>query len=261
MSDEVNANNLWNPQPGPTTVQARIAQFHSEMHMDMHQFHANWHNVNRDPIPPRNSMNQIIRTPNWGMDLSFGTGFLQMHHEMINAADNEPKQFLSHSSVMSWFRSKNYQIPGVWNPLSPIPNELAFNPTDGGPGRANNNPRFQLPSYFTVQGGTQEEPITGARRLADFRNVNQLGCCIVFPHNQWHTLIGGAMNSFSRAIDDPVFYFGVHRHVDEVYMNYRRLIRTNDFKHQNESEFDGKILSLEESDQIQTWEELGITLD
>lgn len=26
-------------------------------------------------------------------------------------------------------------------------------------------------------------------------NTNQLGCCLVYPHNDWHVAIGGAMGS------------------------------------------------------------------
>lgn len=256
MSKEITTENIFNP----TTVQQRIAEYHQSMsgHMNMHQFHAGWHQINRDPNPPS------FRDPNWGTNILFGRNFLQMHHEMVNAADNEPKEFMRHQSIMSWFRSKGYAIPAVWNPLTPIPNELAFIPTDGGPGRVTNNPQFQLPSYFTVRGGADVEPITGARRLSDFRNVNQLGCCIVFPHNMWHARIGGAMNSFFRAIDDPVFYFGVHRHIDDVYMTYLRLIQNRAENFTTELMEDHKEkepISAKERKSLKTWEELGISLE
>jgi len=210
-----------NSQGGsPATVntvnQQHIAEYHSEllaMHgHDMHSFHADWHAQNPDPRRPSRP------TRAWGADIPFGSNFLQMHHEMVNAEDGEPKRFMEHSSIVSWYKSKTYSLPALWDPLQPIPDDMGFDPQpptitlqDGQPfslQRKTDNPRFMLPGHFSTQGVSDTEPgepITGARKLADFINVNQLGCCIVFPHNSWHNAIGGAMLLTYTAIDDPVF--------------------------------------------------------
>ncbi|HEX7315772.1 MAG TPA: hypothetical protein VF297_17775 [Pyrinomonadaceae bacterium] len=62
--------------------------------------------------------------------------------------------------------------------------------------RKTNRPGFTLPKHFTrngVSAGDPSEPLTGARKLGDFQNTNQPGCCIVFPHNRWHGAIGWAL--------------------------------------------------------------------
>jgi hypothetical protein len=186
---------------------------------------------------------------NWGMNLVFGTDFLQMHHEMVKATSTEPRQHMMHESLVAWYQQLGHVMPTLWDPRDPIPAELAYEPDPTVfPNeirqpieqfaqqqgmtitqfltRTNDAPSFELPQYFTVQGvGPDEpgEPITGARKLADFRNTNQLGCCIVFPHNAWHGAIGGAMSTTWTAIADPIFYFGVHWYIDRVFDDYKAI--------------------------------------
>ena len=230
--------------------QQNVARYHSAMSQhsdhgghDMYVFHRDWHDQNRDPRPPERP------DRNWGMNLVFGANFLQMHHEMVKATSAEPRQHMMHESIAGWYRSQNLALPAPWDPTQPSPNELKYDPdphvfpneilqvvqhwaqvdgvsTEQFLARRTENPAFVLPRYFAIQGvGADEpgEPITGARKLADFRNPNQLGCCLVFPHNQWHGLIGGAMGTTWTAIADPIFYFGVHWQIDQIYDDYRML--------------------------------------
>jgi hypothetical protein len=226
-------------------AQRAVAEYHAEISHhgghEMFQFHGQWHIDNRDPTPPPR------RDRNWGRDLGFGTNFLQMHHEMVKAADDEPKLHMNHASLVSWYLQKDYDVPEEWGPLTPIPEVLRYVPDlaafpeaiqarvrDWAASeqqtpeqflrRRTEQPNFELPRYFTRDGvGPDEpgEPYTGARKLADFQNTNQLGCCLVFPHNRWHGAIGGAMLTFWTAIADPIFYWGVHWHVDKVFDEYK----------------------------------------
>ena len=205
-------------------AQEAVREYHEEMRHhghDMRSFHVQWHRANRDPALPG--------TPDrhWAVDNRFGRNFLQMHHEMVKAADDEPKEHMHHSSIVSWYRAKGYDLPPEWNPMTPIPSILRFTPSDRRLERRTQNPRYALPAYFTLGGiasGQGAEPITGARRLADFLTIDQLGCCIVYPHNDWHMAIGGAMTSFATAIDDPIFYFGVHWHIDKVFDQFKAIV-------------------------------------
>lgn len=243
----------------PVNIQSAINEYHqmmTQMGVDMHDFHANWHQQNKDPQHP-NAPNS-----DWGTNISFGKDFLQMHHEMVEALDTEEKFFMHHQSIVSWFNSKGYNLPLEWNPLTPIPNEFAYTPTNMSLKRKTNDPRFALPKYFTVQGiaqGEDPEPITRAVKLTDFKNLNQLGCCIIYPHNAWHNAIGGAMLYFNTAIDDPIFYFGVHWHIDKVYTTYlslqHRLVAIEKTKRVIPEAFTKKGL-----EQLKTAEELAIKI-
>ena len=86
----------------------------------MYLFHRDWHQQNRDPVPPD------MPDPSWGTNLVYGTNFLQMHHEMVKAADNEPKSQMQHQNLISWYQSKGYELPSVWDALSEIPAELGY---------------------------------------------------------------------------------------------------------------------------------------
>ena len=232
--------------------QRNVADYHRAMTRvtghahghDMYLFHRDWHARNPDPTPPA-APDRV-----WGMDQVFGTNFLQMHHEMVKAADDEPKSHMLHASLFSWYAAQRFSLPAEWNPPAPIPPALAYDPDpDAYPAeirdavaeaahqagvtaeqwltRDADAPAFVLPKWFTRAGvgpGEASEPYTGARKLADFLNTNQLGCCLVFPHNAWHAAIGGAMRSTWTAIADPVFYFGVHRHVDAVFDEFKIIL-------------------------------------
>ena len=230
------------------SAQKAVADYHREISEsghhgghNMYVFHRDWHAQNRDPVPP------AAPDRNWGMTLVFGANFLQMHHEMVKAADDEPKSQMMHLSLVSWYHQKGYSLPPEWNPSAKIPPVLAYEPDvtvfpdeirnavedaahrQGVPvelylRRTSEKPGFILPKYFSREGvgsGENAEPLTGARTLADFQNINQLGCCLVFPHNEWHGSIGGAMRSTWTAIADPIFYFGVHWHIDKVFDEYK----------------------------------------
>lgn len=229
-------------------AQRAVAEYHAEISQleghgghDMFLFHGQWHIDNRDPVPPPR------RDRSWGSDLVFGTSFLQMHHEMVKAADDEPRFHMNHASLASWYLKKGYDVPEEWDPLAPIPEILQYAPDlaafpeaiqaavrDWAASeqmtpeeflrRTREQPEFELPRYFTREGVGEDEPgepYTGARRLADFLNTNQLGCCLVFAHNRWHGAIAGAMSTFWTAIADPIFYWGVHWHVDKVFDEYK----------------------------------------
>jgi hypothetical protein len=208
---------------------------------NMHLIHREWHRQNRDPLPPNRP------DPNWGVNLVFGTNFLQMHHEMVKALPNEQHFHMFHESVAYWYQEQGLNLPITWNSLSPIPPDLGYEPdpttfpdeiirvleqwaSSEGVSieqlltRSTNEPAFELPKYFTREGiapGESGELFTGARKLADFKNSNQLGCCLVFPHNEWHGIIGGAMGSTLTAIADPIFYFGIHWHIDRIFDEYK----------------------------------------
>lgn len=233
------------------TAQQAVADYHRAMGQhahhggaDMFSFHRGWHQQNPDPQPPSPG------SSNWGVNLAFGTAFLQMHHEMVKARDDEPRLHMHHQSLVSWYAAQSHALPAEWDPLAAIPELLAYQPDlsvfpaalrarieqvaqernvtpESLLRRATDHPAFALPKWATRAGagpGEPREPYTGARKLADFQNTNQLGCCIVFPHNRWHARIGGAMTSTATAIADPIFYFGVHWHIDKVFDEFKLIL-------------------------------------
>lgn len=252
---------------------------------NMHIFHRDWHRNNRNPVPPSRP------DTNWGMNLVVGTNFLQMHHEMLKAAMTEQRFHMMHESLLDWYQQNGKQLPVEWNPLSAIPDELDYEPDlnefpleiqqgvqqiasarrispEQFLTRTTNNPQFTLPRWFTREGVAAGEPgelFTGARKLADFRNTNQLGCCLVFPHDSWHGAIGGAIGSTWTAIADPIFYFGIHWYVDRIYDEYkliqaervvrpldRQILRGRDVLETEERGLSSEF-SLDEKEIIRKW--------
>lgn len=208
---------------------------------NMHLIHRAWHQANRNPPAPGTV------DPDWGVNLDFGYKFLQMHHEMVKATSQEDHHYMHHDSIAQWYADNGHQMAAEWDPRSEIPEELGYDPDpaafpepllseliqalaargqtiDEFLPRRTNSPGFELPAYFTVAGVQdpgEADPFTGAMKLADFKNPNQLGCSLVFPHDQWHGSIGGAMGSTWTAIADPIFYLGVHWHIDRIYDNFK----------------------------------------
>lgn len=204
----------------------------------MHIVHRDWHAANPNPPEPTGDID-----PEWGTGFEFGYRFLQMHHEMVKAATTEEHHYMHHASVAQWYADAGHALPAEWPPLDAIPTELGYEPdaaafpdairipiTEYAESqgmtveqfltRTTETPGFDLPKYFTLEGVADPgdgDPFTGAMKLADYKNANQLGSSLVFPHDAWHGSIGGAMSSTWTAIADPIFYFGVHWHIDRVY--------------------------------------------
>lgn len=258
--------------------QLNIEKYHSSignMHHghNMHVMHRDWHQNNPDPAPPE------MQDPNWGINLVFGTNFLQMHHEMVKAKSTDPHHHMMHTSVAEWYSEQGLTLPSLWNPLEAIPTELEYEPDPSvypdeiripieqyanslGQSikeflsRTSDNPSFELPKYFTragVSDPSEADPLTGAMRLTDFVNTNQLGCSLVFPHNQWHGAIGGAMSTTWTAIADPIFYLGVHWHVDRVFDEFKlieqeRQVHALDFEVMTEKALDHQVSTREARD-------------
>lgn len=253
--------------------QINIENYHAaieNMHHghNMHVMHRNWHQNNPDPSTPS------VQDPNWGVNLIFGTNFLQMHHEMVKAKSADPHHHMMHTSVAEWYSDQGLSLPSLWNPLDIIPEELGYEPDPSAyPDeirntieqyanqlgqsieafltRTSDNPSFELPKYFTragVSDPVDADPLTGAMRLSDFVNTNQLGCSLVFPHNEWHGAIGGAMTTTWTAIADPIFYLGVHWHVDRVFDEFKlieqeRQLHSFDFEIMSEKALDPRTLT------------------
>ncbi len=255
--------------------QINIENYHSSienMHHghNMHVMHRDWHQNNPDPTTPS------MQDPNWGINLVFGTNFLQMHHEMVKAKSADPHHHMMHASVAEWYSDQGLSLPSLWNPLDVIPANLGYEPDPSAyPDeiripieqhansqgqsieefltRTSDTPSFELPKYFTRTGvldPADADPFTGAMRLTDFVNTNQLGCSLVFPHNEWHVAIGGAMTTTWTAIADPIFYLGVHWHVDRVFDEFKlieqeRQVHSLDIEVMSEKALDPGILTRE----------------
>jgi hypothetical protein len=231
--------------------QTHVANYHAAISThaahgghDMYLFHRDWHQNNRNPVLPTRP------SATWGSDIAFGSNFLQMHHEMVKAPQGEAHQHMTHESLAQWYLDQGLSLPRTWNPKRRIPAALGYQPDPNvfpteirdalelraqelGQSvvqvltRRTNTPAFELPRYFTLSGirpGESAERITGARKLADFLNSNQLGSCLVFPHDQWHVSIGGAMASTWTAIADPIFYHGVHWQIDRVFDDFKAIL-------------------------------------
>src|SRR5205823_2527407 len=103
--------------------------------------------------------------------------------------------------IFTWLKRKGYPMPNRWDGRTAPPSELdyvAATPTGSEPDghvvnlrRARTYPPdwqyagFPLPACFTTAGtsvAAQFEGATGKKRLKEFTNTNQLGCCLSAYH-------------------------------------------------------------------------------
>lgn len=77
------------------------------------------------------------------------------------------------------------------------------------------NPSCKTPTWATLAGGTDPDPVYGYTSLAEFQSLDQLGRSIDHGwHGTVHNTIGGDMSQFHSPID-PIFWRW-HRWVDQV---------------------------------------------
>ena len=162
---------------------------------DLPREHGAWHRENKP-----------------GQD-DYGADFLAMHGHMLMAFDE-------------WRSEHGYQQVPAWDPATPIPPDAPHarrstnDPAEGCPNCA-------TPTWFTLQGADAVDPHSGARRLADFQSLDQLGRSVDAPgapawHTTVHNAIGGDMGDNSTAPLDPVFWM-YHRSIDDVFRNWLEL--------------------------------------
>lgn len=156
------------------------------------QAHIDWHTA------PEN----LAKTGN------YGERFLLFHKQMIEEYNA--------------YRATRGFLPVVgWDPATPIPASLPHDEplTPNGARLTNNpvavNPGCRTPTWATLAGGSEPDPLYGYRRLAEFEKLDQLGRSIDAGwHGRVHNTIGGDMAMFMSPID-PVFW-PWHTWIDQV---------------------------------------------
>jgi hypothetical protein len=152
--------------------------------------HMDWHNA------PENK----ARTGN------YGERFLVFHQQFIGKFD--------------LFRATKGLLPVTgWDPSTPIPAALSHDHVLTAPRATDNpflvDPHCKTPTWATVTGGIDVEPLYGYTNLCQFKSLDELGRAI---DNGWHgtvhNTIGGDMSQFHSPID-PVFWRW-HKWIDNV---------------------------------------------
>jgi hypothetical protein len=135
-----------------------------------------------------------------------GERFLAFHRNFIGKLED---------SLSS--QGKNQYVPlPTWNPIGPIPPEFSH------PGRDSNNPGIALPSWATINGGTQGSPIFGYTALGQFQSSDELGRALGANfHSSVHNAIGGDMETFASP-RDPIFY-PWHAFLDDIWSQWEAL--------------------------------------
>ena len=131
----------------------------------------------------------------------FGDLFLGWHREFLQRYED-------------WRAAAGYPPLAAWDPGTPMPPSLAYEFPGRGctPGR-DSDPGVALPTWATVQGGEEPDPLFGHTRLCDFQDTNQLGKSIsVEYHVAFHAGVGGDMR-VGHGPRDPAFWAG-HRFID-----------------------------------------------
>lgn len=116
----------------------------------------------------------------------------------------------------AWRLANGYGPLEAWDPGTPMPPSLSYSyPGRGCTEGRNEDPQVALPTWATLEGGTEEDPIFGHTRLCDFKDLNQLGKSIAIDyHWQFHARIGGDMTS-TQGPRDPAFWAG-HQFINRL---------------------------------------------
>jgi hypothetical protein len=137
---------------------------------------------------------------------NYGERFLDFHRDYIAKFDQ--------------FRiGKNLLPVSGWDPATPIPPDLSH-PRVLIQARSTSNPysvnpACRTPTWATLAGGTEFDPLYGHTRLGQFQSLDELGRSIDDGwHGTVHNTIGGDMATFSSPID-PIFWRW-HRWIDDV---------------------------------------------
>ncbi len=174
------------PQTTPAGGTNEIMVEHKKWHLD--------HGATPTYVPPADDADR------------FGDHFVYWHREYVAAYE-------------AWRAENGHPVLVGVDPAKPIPADFAYEFPGRGcvPGRG--DPEVMLPTWATVEGGTDEDPVFGYTRLCDFQDVNQFGKAIGSRyHASVHAAIGGDMGT-GQGPRDPVFW-GFHRYLDDVALGF-----------------------------------------
>jgi hypothetical protein len=133
----------------------------------------------------------------------YGIIFLEWHRQFLWAYE-------------SWRLANGHGPLEPWDPGTPMPPSLAYEyPGRGCTDGRNSDPQVALPSWATVEGGDEPDPIFAHTSLCQFKDLNQLGKSISIEyHWQFHARIGGDMTA-TQGPRDPAFWAG-HQFINRL---------------------------------------------
>ena len=137
---------------------------------------------------------------------NYGERFLLFHKQYVDKFDD-------------WRISKGWFRVSAWDPATPIPAALshdhvltAARHTDD---PSSVDPHCKTPTWATLAGGADVDPVHGYTKLSQFQSLDELGFSIDAGwHGVVHNTIGGDMAEFHSPID-PIFWRW-HRWIDNV---------------------------------------------
>ncbi|GEM_PF-6420346 len=151
---------------------------------------------------------------------NYGERFLTFHQQYIDKFDV--------------FRKSKGLLPvSGWDPTTQIPAALSHDHVLHSARHTDNPyavaPACKTPSWATIAGGIDLDPVYGYTKLIQFRSLDELGGSIDSGwHGVVHNTIGGDMATFDSPID-PIFWRW-HKWIDNVRVSWealqRRLVST-----------------------------------
>lgn len=182
------------------------------------------------PMEPTNAL--LAHHFQWHKERSFVT-----REVSADDADRYGDDFVSYHRAMildydAWRSAHGAAPVEPWDPATPIPATFAY---DGGSPlphdeaqrvrqitgsgciqRATEDPRIARPSWSTIEGGDEPDPMFGHTRLCQFSDLNRLAKAVDFDfigrtersgyHASVHGGVGGDLAPVATAPRDPVFW-------------------------------------------------------
>ncbi len=172
---------------------------HEDCHNAVVLTHIRWHlqrSAQQDSI---SRFTTLPTAPHPDAD-PYGEEWLRFHRRIVREYD-------------AWRLSNGYPTIPKWDPAKPYP--TGFDLPSGFPARNASWTGVPIPSWATVAGGIEPDPVYGYTRLAEFPTANRLGKSLDFSwHLGVHGRVGGTMEDIGPAPDDPLFW-AFHKFIEQ----------------------------------------------
>lgn len=158
--------------------------------------HAAWHGEQGGFLEP-------VYT--WSDSDRYGLEFLEYHRDLVATYDE-------------WRVMNGYPALVPWDPSTPIPDAYAYAVAAPCLERESEDPQVAMPSFLTVEGGSDLSPFWEYTSLCEIPDANRLGKTIEdsWYHAEVHLTIGGDMAEAGLTLRDPIFW-PWHVHVQGIY--------------------------------------------
>ncbi len=147
--------------------------------------------------------------PDPGDEDRYGDIFVLWHREFVGTYE-------------AWREAEGHPPLPAWDPGTPLPPNLAYSfPGRGCLPGGQDDPGLPLPTWATLEGGSDQDPVFGNTAMCQYEGLNQFGKALAAGyHPLVHQAMGEGVGPVSAQDPREPWFWSFHRFLDDVTLDF-----------------------------------------